>query len=264
MVNWPSTGPALEKRPVTLSRLSIAKARPVMSTSSALPSLGSESVPVGKHPVTSPKKTPVVFTPSTEPYLGRNLLFHFDQMISSAMQQNSVTAPTTHRCPLTNHQQMACQVIPQALSIALSIRELIRQGYLFSGHVLLRALVERATILLYLHLYPDKIGCWNRGWSHKEAPSLARMIDDIHAKQGSELPVRGSDVTASMNSLLHAKPDSAPWNLISMNEGQVGHAVSKILNRPELCDDLCANVIPWIAVVQGMMAAYFPNEPEKA
>jgi hypothetical protein len=64
-----------------------------------------------------------------------------------------------------------------------------------------------------------------------------------------------------MNSLLHAKPDSAPWNLVSIGEDGLGHAVSKILNRPELCDDLCANVIPWVAVVQGMMAAYFLSEP---
>jgi hypothetical protein len=46
-----------------------------------------------------------------------------------------------------------------------------------------------------------------------------------------------------------------------MGEKGLGHAVSKILNRPELCDDLCANVIPWVAVVQGMMAAYFPHKP---
>lgn len=107
---------------------------------------------------------PIVFTPDNEPYLGRNLLFHFDQIISSAMEQNAVTAPTSHGRSLTDHQRMACQVIPQALSIMLSIRELIRQGYLFGAHVLVRALVERATILLYLHLYPDEIERWNRGW----------------------------------------------------------------------------------------------------
>jgi hypothetical protein len=45
--------------------------------------------------------------------------------------------------------------------------------------------------------------------------------------------------------------------------GETGfvEAVSKILNRPDLCDDLCANAIPWLAVVLGMMAAYFPKEP---
>jgi hypothetical protein len=204
---------------------------------------------------------PVVFTPDNEPYLGRNLLFHFDQIISSAMEQNAVTAPTSHGRQLTDAQRMACQVIPQAVSIMLSIRELIRQGYLFGAHVLVRALVERAAILLYLHLYPEEIERWNRGWHQQDAPGLAKMFDAIQAKQQRNQKVPGRDLTVSMNSLLHAKPDSAPWNLVSMGERGLGHAVSKILNRPELCDELCANVIPWVAVVQGMMAAYFPHEP---
>jgi hypothetical protein len=90
---------------------------------------------------------------------------------------------------------------------------------------------------------------------------LAKMFDAIGRKWHQDSPVRGRDLTASMNSLLHAKPDSAPWNMMSVDQERQGHAVSKILNRPELCDDLCAEVIPWIAVVQGMMAAYFPREP---
>ncbi len=203
---------------------------------------------------------PVVFTPDNEPYLGRNLLFHFDQLISSAMEQNAVIAPLSHNRALSDHQRMACQVIPQSLSITLSIRELIRQGYLFGAHVLLRALVERAAILLYLHLYPEEIERWNRGWHQQDAPSLAKMFDAIQAKEQRDRLVRGRELTASMNSLLHGKPDSAPWNLVSIGEKGLGHAVSKILNRPELCDDLCANVIPWVVVIQGMMAAYFPHE----
>jgi len=203
----------------------------------------------------------IVYTPDNEPYLGRNLLFHFDQIICSAMEQNSTTAPTSHTRSLTDHQHAACQLIPQALSIALSIRELIRQGYLFGAHVLVRALVERAAILLYLHLYPEQIECWKNGWHSKDAPSLAKMFDAIQAKQDQEDRVPGRELTISMNSLLHAKPDSAPWNLIAIDDDRLGHAVSKILNRPELCDELCANVIPWVAVVQGMMAAYFADEP---
>ena len=78
-----------------------------------------------------PRTTPVVFTPDNEPYLGRHLLFHFDQLISSVMEQNVLYAPMSHGRALTDHQRMACQVIPQALSITLSIRELIRQRYLF-------------------------------------------------------------------------------------------------------------------------------------
>ena len=177
------------------------------------------------------------------------------------MEANASLAPTSHRLVLTDHQKMACQVIAQALSIALSIRELIRQGYLFGGWVLLRPLAERAAILLYLNAYPQEIDKWNRGWEPNEAPGLVKMFEKIQAHQKPGSPIRGSDLTAPMNSLLHAKPDSAPWNMISMGRGELGHAVSKILDRPELCDDLCANTIPWLVVVQCMMAAYFADDP---
>jgi hypothetical protein len=175
------------------------------------------------------------------------------------MEQNAVTAPTSHRRLLTDHQDMACQVIAQAISITLSIRELIRQGYLFGGHVFLRALAERAAILLYLNLYPTEIDRWKRGWGQNDAPSLAKMLDAIQAKQQQGSAIRGRDLTAPMNSLLHSKPDSAPWNMVSLGETGFGHAVSKILNRPEQCDELCANAIAWLVVLQGMMGAYFPD-----
>lgn len=208
-----------------------------------------------------PRSHPVVFTPGNEPYLGRELLFHFDQLISSTMEANARTAPRSHGRVLSDDQQMACQVIAQAISIALSIRELIRQGYLFGAHVLLRALVERAAILLYLHLYPNEIERWKRGWHQGDAPGLAKMLDAIQAKQNHHPPVAGRILIATMNSLLHSKPDSARSNMVPLDDMRGGHAVSKILNRPDLCDDLCANAIPWLAVVQGMMAAYFRDEP---
>jgi hypothetical protein len=203
---------------------------------------------------------PIVFTPDNDPYLGRPRLLVLDSAISAMMEQNAVTAPATHGRKLTDQQHMACQVIPQAVSIALSIRELVRQGYLFGAHVLLRAMVERAAILLYINALPDEIECWKRGWHHGDAPSLAKMFDAIQAKQPRGPVFRGSDLTAPMNTLLHGKPDSAPWNLVPIGEEGIGHAVSKILNRPDLCDDICGDLIPWIVVVQGMMATYFPPD----
>ena len=118
--------------------------------------------------------------------------------------------------------------------------------------------------MLYLHLYPAEIEKWNRGWEHNEAPSLAKMFEKIQAKQKPESPIRGGDLTAPMNSLLHSKPDSAPWNIVQLSGGRIGHAVSKILDRPELCDELCANALPWLVVVQGMMVAYFSTESQTA
>jgi len=203
---------------------------------------------------------PVVFSPDNEPYLGRELLYHFDRLISSCLEQNASIAPRTHLITLSDAQRMACVVIPQAISIALSIRELLRQGYLFGANILLRPLVERATILLYLQVRPDDIQKWNRGWQHGDAPSLAKMFEVIQESMKQANMIKGFRLTDDMNSMLHGRPDSGFTNLIPMGDGRAGYAVSKILNRPDLCDDICANVIPWLVVVQGMMAAYFGDE----
>lgn len=202
---------------------------------------------------------PIVFTPDNEPYVGRNLLFQFDKIISVTMERNASTAPRSYNQSLSDQQRMACQVVAQAISIMLSIRELIRQGYLFGAHVLVRSFVERVTILNYIYLYPEEIARWNRGWNLGDAPSLTKMLEDIQRKQNAKPFIRGRDITAHMNSLLHAKPASAPWNLVSIGQHRLGHAVSKILNRPELCDDLCAGMIPEVAILQSMMEAYFPQ-----
>lgn len=114
------------------------------------------------------------------------------------MEQNAATAPQSHGRALTDQQRMACQVIPQALSIMLSIRELIRQGYLFGAHVLVRSLVERAAILLNHPLHPEEIEKWNRSWHAGDAPGLTKMFDAIQKRQQRDAPVPGRDLTDAM------------------------------------------------------------------
>lgn len=205
-----------------------------------------------------------IFRPDNEPYLGRELLFHFDKMIIALMETNSKIAPRTHNTQLNDFQKMASLVIPQAISIALSIRELIRQGYLFGAHVLTRPLIERSVILEYLHFFPNDIEKWNRGWNYYDAPSLAKMLDKIltMTKNGSE--TRGYELTETMNSLLHGKPDSSHWNMIKIGNGTFGLSPSKIINKPEQCDELCAFVLPWLAVIQAMMTTYFPEKKDSS
>jgi hypothetical protein len=203
---------------------------------------------------------PIIFTPDNEPYLGRELLFHFDKLISSCLEKNSNIAPKTHKIKLSDVQQMACVVIPQAISIALSIRELIRQGYLFGANLMLRSLVERAAILLYIHKLPKEIEKWNRGWLHNEAPGLAKMLKFIQEDMKRDNSIQGFQLTDQMNSLMHGRPDSVFANLVPLDDENMGSAVSKILNRPDLCDEICANTIPWLVVVQAMMVEYIENE----
>lgn len=202
----------------------------------------------------------MIFTPDNEPYRGRKLLHMLDRLICATVAANADVAPRSHDPALADLQRMAADVIPQAVSISLSIRELIRQGYLFGGRVMVRPLVERATILLYLDLYPDEIGAWNRGWHAGDAPGLAKMFEKMQSAQGKDTVVPGRDLTSSMNALMHAKPESAVWNLVPVGDFDMGQAASKILTRPDLCDELCADVLPWLVVVNAMMNRYF-GEP---
>jgi hypothetical protein len=116
---------------------------------------------------------PSVFTPDNEPYLGKPLLAEFDKEIVSILEQSNRTAALTHTMALTDQQNMACITIPQAISIILSIRELVRQGYLFGANILVRYLVQRAAILLYIMHYPSEIEIWNQGW---QKPNLSSTV----------------------------------------------------------------------------------------
>lgn len=202
------------------------------------------------------KDTPLIYTPDNEPYLGRASVRVFDEIIQSCMKVNSLVAPHTHQIKLTDLQLAACQIIPAAISLSLSIRELVRQGYLYGALVLMRPLVERTMIILYLHSFPDAVGIWKKGWPYGERPTLSAMFNRIGADR---FPSRGPEITRSLNSLTHGDPASAMWNLVETREGEIGHGVSKILDRPDLCDHVCGDAIAWIAVLVGMMHAVFPG-----
>ena len=87
-----------------------------------------------------------IYTPDNEPYLGRVSVFGFDNQISFTLYVNGFIAGYTraHHSELSPLQTAAAQIIPQGISLALSVRELIRQGYLFGALVLVRPLIERA------------------------------------------------------------------------------------------------------------------------
>ena len=134
---------------------------------------------------TPTKSQKVVFTPDDEPYLGREAVCVLDRLIVVCLETNSRIAPRTHEIEKNDLQWAACQIIPAGISLTLSIRELVRQGYMYGALVLLRPLTERAITILYLQKFPDKIDLWTRGWNHKERPNLAKMFNEI---AGSKFP----------------------------------------------------------------------------
>ena len=187
-------------------------------------------------------------------------MFHFDQVILSCLEANAGIAPYTRKTELNDLQKAACQIIPQGINLALSIRELVRQGYLFAAAVLMRPLIERAAIISYLHEKPEEVSLWQNGWKYSERPSLAKMLatmnEEVDTKQAQE-------ICNTFNSLTHGDPMGSAFNLVSLTSGGLGYSVGKALNEPEFCDFICYQSYCYLIVIMGRMAGCFP-ETKKA
>jgi len=200
----------------------------------------------------------VVFTPYDEPYLGRQSVFHFDQVIVSCLEANADVAKYTHahKHDLSDLQKSACQIIPQGINLALSIRELVRQGYLFAAVVLMRPLIERAAIISYLHERPNEVRLWRDGWRHHERPSLATMLATMHGEADIDQAKRICD---TFNHVVHGDPIGSSFNLVDLGSSGLGYAVGKALTEPELCDFICFQSYCYLIVLMGRMAGCFPG-----
>ncbi len=199
---------------------------------------------------------PAVFTPDDEPYLGRASVFRFDQVISSCLKANTEVAAYTHAHELTDLQRAACQIIPQGLNLALSIRELVRQGYLFAAIVLMRPLIERAAIISYLHEKPEQVSLWHSGWQYRERPGLAVMLATMHGDADIEQAKRICD---TFNHVVHGDPIDASFDVVDLGRGGLGYAVGKALSEPALCDFICFQTCCYLTVIMARITACFPD-----
>ncbi len=202
------------------------------------------------------KNVPAVFTPGDEPYLGRQSVFHFDQVILSCLEANREVAAYTHTHKLSDLQRAACQIVPQGINLALSIRELVRQAYLFAAVVLMRPLIERAAIISYLHEKPEEVSLWHAGWKYRQRPSLATMLATMRGEADVE---QAKQICDTFNHVVHGDPVGANFNLVDLGEGGLGYSVGKILDEPELCDFICFQSYLYLIVIVARVSACFPD-----
>ena len=210
--------------------------------------------------------TVAIYTPDSEPYLGRPLLHHFDNVIVAAMEQHHAIGPwtRTHRDELTGLQVAACQIIPSACSIALGIRELIRQAYLFPAFMLLRPLIERVATVSYLAENPMALDLWEQGWPYAKRPRLPDLL--VSMKTG-QLPLDAADmalteaktVAGYYNALVHGDPESAQKNIIFQEGSEATYSVSKDVDSPEKADNLATHGAMYLIVLMARAAEIFPE-----
>jgi hypothetical protein len=178
---------------------------------------------------------PSVFLPHNEPYLGHPTLVEFDQAIPPAMETNLRLAQSTFDRELSPVQTAATQLVSQAVSIALSIRELIRQGYLFSAALLLRPLIERVGTVEHLRSHPDAVSAWHSGWPREDQPRLHELLEAASLIEDSN-PDDLKWFATTLHKLIHPDPAGGAWNMISREDGKPGFSPGKMLDDPSLCE----------------------------
>lgn len=184
-----------------------------------------------------PTSSSPIFTPDNEPYLGSELLKLFDTTIVKSMAVHRQLSARTYATDLSPLQIAATEIIPQGVSIALSMRELIRQGYLFSAGILMRPLVERTGMVYYLHKNPAAVRSWHDGWPRKSQPSFDKLLDLIMPSDSDE---ERKATLELLHKLVHSDPRSAGLNSTTRSDGLRGSAAGKELNEPTKADAISA------------------------
>lgn len=191
------------------------------------------------------------YSPEDEPYLGLQSLHDLDRMIYVVLEDQPSIAAYTSSHTLSPLQVAATQLIPSALSISLSTRELIRQAYLLSAQILLRPLLERCATLAYLIENPNAVDIWHRGWTWNERPNLKRRLAAMAPVETSVVlnnrraTVNDVDeLVDHLNSLVHGDPHSALAGAIVRDDGSPGYSVGKDVGSPGRAD-LIAEEVYW-------------------
>lgn len=183
----------------------------------------------------SPPEIKAVYTPSDEPYLGNPHLRSFDQAIPPAMAANLAVACRTFGLQMSPLQKAASEIIPQGISIALSIRELVRQAYLYSAGILVRPLVERTATAYWLRDNPQSVTAWHGGWSRKDQPTLEQLLAHLHTGHNND---DLGTFRVMMHKLMHADPAGAMYNLLQRSDGQFVFPTGKIVDDLKMCSFL--------------------------
>lgn len=209
----------------------------------------------------------VIFTPSNEPYLGLEELVALDELIVVAVQELHRAKPFTSSPQLSTLQKAAILLIPSGYSLCLSVRELIRQGYLHGALTLLRPILERAITVQYLRLNPKAHSIWDSGWKYRERPKLHEMIDELFSDDLDEtLQQTLADnnwtinrvVTNKGNEMVHGGIEGLLTNVSVTGEGVISNP-AKVVDRPDLAKEAALECAAWLAILMTENIAAFPE-----
>lgn len=201
-------------------------------------------------------KSLAVYLPHNEPYLGNDQLLAFDLAIPPALESHAKIGKRTFEHSLTPLQVAATEIIPQGVSIALSIRELVRQAYLYSAAILIRPLVERTGTIRYLQGNPPAIELWRSGWPRKAQPTFDDLLDLLHPNvpESNQVILR-----TLLHKLVHSDPAGSVYNMLRRGDGVLVFSSGKVIDNPLLCRTVCAAGVCYLRMLSQAAREIFPD-----
>lgn len=196
-----------------------------------------------------------VCLPHNEPYLGDLELLAFDQMIPLAMAVNSSLAARTFEGNLDELQIAATEIIPQGVSIALSIRELIRQAYLYPAAILLRPLIDRAGTICWLRDSPSAVSSWRNGWPRKDQPCFETLMAHMHPNIEAEFK---KDFVRMLHKHVHSDPEGSSYNMFERDDTLIFPS-GKVVDQPEVATYLSVMGRTYLEKLISTGIDIFPN-----
>ena len=181
--------------------------------------------------MTNPTDPPSpVYSPDSEPYLGNGALHVFDLTITRAITFLNDAGQRTFASSLSPLQAAAAEIIPQGVGIVLSIRELLRQAYLYPAAILIRPLVERTGMIQYLATNASAVAAWTDGWPRKSQPDFQKLLDLVDFKSSAE----EKEVTRQvLHKLVHSDPKGSKFNMFARPDGSLAYASGRELEQPK-------------------------------
>jgi hypothetical protein len=147
--------------------------------------------------------------------------------------------------------------------LLLSVRELVRQGYLYAAMVLLRPMVERIGTLSYLIEHPDGLATWQAGWKHGTGPSLVELLETIRGLSDATSAPSDDEIAIGArryHELVNVGcPSAMPAVFVTLGNGAPGFTTGKDIHSPENADAVAYEAAMMAIVLMSRCVQVFPK-----
>lgn len=206
-----------------------------------------------------------------DPYLGMRSLYDLDLFIPTLCEVNlSVAKWTQANKSKMNELQNACScIMPNAIQISLSIRELIKSGYLFSAKILLRSLLERILVISVFQKKPEKIKKWLESKGTDNRPSYNEMLDYVdefqrfHEAENIDIKSLMKEYIKDLHSVVHTDVFGLGQNTMKSPEGDIRYLSGADHNNPQFADEICLRTWTSMAMLLNRIMQVFLKYREK-